>query len=582
MGTALTTSVVRKKALAGNFRLASVYAAILCLFPIVYTEYSNAETYSYPTAATYIICKLIVWFIVPTVFFYFSFRCTKTTAIFRHLCILWPLIGISYYFSQSLWHALLVSLALHISWKYSESLFVKYMPGIVLGVFGFFFYFAVRQFDVVPIISKQFTPVLSESTEALRLHFPWSLYLILFDELSKSELYHQGIVKPSLPNFSSLASEATSPDYSFTNYDLTQYAIATMFSGKLPSNSMNVLKLFQSPNLFDFTKDKQSVVVGTALPYCQILREKKVPAICFDRQTTSVERNSFEILNLKEHLRIDLVRLGHIYLSDAPAMLLLKALSLFTRPESAPALQKTLFAHTKRIFSIFWDLEHSRELKRLAEFEKTIGTTPRSLYYYHSVFPHFPYNANQDLSQENRYPHDSFYHATSTQDIEQTNTNYWKNVTAADTVLGRLIQRIKEQDPHSVIIVTGDHGVARDFSLPLMRSTGHFIPDVVEIPLFIWLPEDHPLKQQPVHRYQHLDFLPTIFDIMGQAPPPDLEGKSIYSEEKSKLVFITGAQTLNIFHEDSPLWDLVMPPPPNNQDGQKLQKPTREPKASYP
>ena len=95
------------------------------------------------------------------------------------------------------------------------------------------------------------------------------------------------------------------------------------------------------------------------------------------------------------------------------------------------------------------------------------------------------------------------------------------------------------------MIVTADHGVARDPDLPMRRPTGHYITDVVDIPFFISLPEGHPLLSTTLSRYQHIDFLPTVLHAMGYDSDNRFEGISVFKPEESTFFFSSKGLTLN-------------------------------------
>lgn len=88
---------------------------------------------------------------------------------------------------------------------------------------------------------------------------------------------------------------------------------------------------------------------------------------------------------------------------------------------------------------------------------------------------------------------------------------------------------------NTVIILTADHGEELlERGMVGHASTtrnGHLHEEIVRVPMFLWLPEtrDDEGLASTNSVTDHLDIMPTIFDLLGQDAPADLPGRSLFS-----------------------------------------------------
>jgi len=97
-----------------------------------------------------------------------------------------------------------------------------------------------------------------------------------------------------------------------------------------------------------------------------------------------------------------------------------------------------------------------------------------------------------------------------------------------DRLVGELISKLKREGIYeeAVIIITGDHG-PRNFTPTPERPPGR---SITRVPLVIHAPGLD--SQQSDVDYQHIDFGPTLTDILGLPPPDGAEGVSALSKER--------------------------------------------------
>ena len=112
-----------------------------------------------------------------------------------------------------------------------------------------------------------------------------------------------------------------------------------------------------------------------------------------------------------------------------------------------------------------------------------------------------------------------------------------KSAMFTDWFLGRFIEKLKEEGIYeeSVIFVTSDHGL-RTFSPSPEKPPAHF---EVQVPLLIRAPGLDGIISDV--EYQHIDFGPTLMDVLGLPPPEDSTGVSAFNEERvqrDKVFFV--------------------------------------------
>ena len=142
------------------------------------------------------------------------------------------------------------------------------------------------------------------------------------------------------------------------------------------------------------------------------------------------------------------------------------------------------------------------QINRILEDIK-INARPRGLWYWHAVLPHAPYVFNPDGTKHTPFGNEK--------------ENYRKQVQFVDMLLGRFVDTLKAVGLYdeSILVVTSDHG--------LMSGCP------CSIPLIIHAPGLSPKMSDA--SYSHLDFVPTLLDLLGIPVNPDdrLAGESVFA-----------------------------------------------------
>ena len=161
---------------------------------------------------------------------------------------------------------------------------------------------------------------------------------------------------------------------------------------------------------------------------------------------------------------------------------------------------------------------------------------PGRLYIVHLMVPHHPNAFDEDgnaLSAVGSYRPQAMF---------------------ADKLLGSFIDRLEDEGlfDESVVIVTSDHGTRpvtpSETEVPLATTP--------RVPLIIHAPSlnDHGAVLDV--EYQHIDFGPTLADVLGLPPPAASDGVSAFSEERpdrEKTFAIRGIKF--VYNEDDAVWE---------------------------
>ena len=173
-----------------------------------------------------------------------------------------------------------------------------------------------------------------------------------------------------------------------------------------------------------------------------------------------------------------------------------------------PVDSEGVHTFTKRQFSVFLDdVEGPEALGRI--------------YVLHLVMPHFPFAFNgvgKALSSRGSYREQSMF---------------------VDLLVGKLVSKLKTEGIYdqTVIALTGDHG-PRPFTPTQERPPSQ---SITHVPLVIRAPGLNSGVSDV--DYQHVDFGPTLTDILGLPQPEDTEGVSAFSKERpqrDKLFHVQG------------------------------------------
>jgi len=142
------------------------------------------------------------------------------------------------------------------------------------------------------------------------------------------------------------------------------------------------------------------------------------------------------------------------------------------------------------------------------------------LYFVHSLLPHVQYifDSHGDYQDfdSHEYEHQM---AIAPHNLDGLWPSYLEQVEYTDKLLGKLIAKLQAEGlwDDTVLVVTADHGARREF--PTVDDSIEVEPMTPRVPLFIKAPSIGP--STPHLDYQHVDFGPTLYDILNVDPDRD-------------------------------------------------------------
>ena len=178
---------------------------------------------------------------------------------------------------------------------------------------------------------------------------------------------------------------------------------------------------------------------------------------------------------------------------------------------------------TKRQFTIFLD-----DIKS--------GTALGRIHLLHLLLPHDPFAFNEDGT------------------AQASRTSNRQQAMYVDVLVGKVVSKLKREGLYdeAVVIVTGDHGLRIVVPTPDMPPP----TSIPHVPLVIHAPSLN--SDVSDVDYQHIDFGPTLTDVLGLPPPNDSEGISAFSEERPQRDKVYCAYGLTfVYNEKDESWQFL-------------------------
>lgn len=134
---------------------------------------------------------------------------------------------------------------------------------------------------------------------------------------------------------------------------------------------------------------------------------------------------------------------------------------------------------------------------------------PRFLWV-HVYDPHAPYDP--PAAWRDRFPDDP----------------YLGEVAYTDAALAPLLDAVTAVSPAPLLVVTGDHGEARGDHGELTHGLFAY-EATLHVPMVVWCP-DVISPGRDVAPARHVDYLPTVLDVLGWDKPAELHGRSLLAD----------------------------------------------------
>jgi arylsulfatase A-like enzyme len=143
-------------------------------------------------------------------------------------------------------------------------------------------------------------------------------------------------------------------------------------------------------------------------------------------------------------------------------------------------------------------------------------------------------------------------------DVRQLRALYHGEVSAMDTYLGRLLDRIEERGlrKRTLVVLLSDHG-EQFFEHGIWGHGGSVHQEELGVPLIFSLPGVVPSGARSDVPVQLVDVMPTILDLVGVASPAGLHGRSLVPEmlapgQRREVQPSFARSNLSTFHKGTP------------------------------
>lgn len=332
-----------------------------------------------------------------------------------------------------------------------------------------------------------------------------NVIVILADALRKDHLSCYGYTGQETPNIDALASDGILFQHAYAQSSWTKPSIATLFTSLYPESHKTYLKP-------DILPDEVNTLA-------ERLESKDYYTVGFPNNINVTSSRNFQ-QGFKEYHYLSPDYL--FYASEFSSDLLYYSILRKFREK---------LIKSKRVEHYYQDADVVNE--RAMRWIEEKGNRRRFFLFLHYMEPHDPYfahpynghgyarvsmpNPKPDLAGEFRQLYDG-------------------EIAFMDSRIGELVQFLKERDLYqsALIVFTADHG--EEFydhggwwhGLTLYQEQIH-------IPLIVKLPQEKDRGTVVEHFARSLDIAPTILDLMGFAPPKDMQGVPFFSEAGRSL-----------------------------------------------
>jgi len=362
--------------------------------------------------------------------------------------------------------------------------------------------------------------------------------LILFDELSTVSLMDRAerIDARRYPGFASLARDATWYRNNTTTYWLTEGAVPSILTGRLPDATKTPVLADYPDNLFTLlgrTRQVHAFESVTRLCPASLCHTTRATQAAESRRSGALASDA-GIVYL--HLLLPDPYVKHIAPIDSswgdfggkeqPERELLSAGSA-----DIPACGRSICDFTDTLAS---------------------GGKP-ALYFLDSSLPHIPYVY---LPSGRRYALDSPFLGGLDNGIwldswgtEQSHQRYLLQTGYTDLALGHILDRLRELGLYdrALVIVSADHGVNFNVGGQRRLPSSTTLDNIAFVPLLIKLPGQKRGRVDDAY-VRSIDILPTIADVVAVKPRWHVDGRSLRGRrlpgEGPVTVFVQGGRTV--------------------------------------
>lgn len=317
------------------------------------------------------------------------------------------------------------------------------------------------------------------------------VFIIVFDAFGGQVLLKDGGIDPErFPHLASLGKDSAVFTNATSNYGLTALSVRTMLTGRLEDSPRQ-------------TADDGPVNVGSSTVFSDLSQNGYTIKSYEDLYIacpsgTAICNNKFPFMQRHPWL-LSAEAPWTLFSSLMPHSLQLQT---FGAPFSGHVFSRPI-----------WD-EFLSDIRRPTAFNQ--------VFYVHILLPHVPYEF--DSQGRWRLP-PPLGNAT------RMKSAYEQQVMFVDMFAGELIAKLKAEGLYeqSVIVITGDHG-PRNLGALMSRPPTEMNPIIPNVALIIHGPDVKP--QVSDIDYQHVDFRPTLLDVLGISSRNSGQGVSAFARQR--------------------------------------------------
>lgn len=369
---------------------------------------------------------------------------------------------------------------------------------------------------------------------------PVPVVVLVFDELPLVSLIDSDgdLLSDVYPGFARLAADGVWYRNATTVATATDRAVPAILSGRMPTDGLLPTHVDHPETLLTLLADSHDVTAVEAIT------DLCPPSVCRDGQAGTDWRSTLgDVAVLYAHL-------------------------VTPRPwdDRLPSIDQNWAGFGSPGGIPDWDLAErlaeSRRGDRRQDVERFLAgleapTTRPGLRVAHFNLPHRPWEFLPDGSRYRYEPPDG-YGVRGWGDDPYLVAQGWQRhllqLGYVDTVLAAVLDRLESTASYedALVVVTADHGVHFAPGVPDMRVTNSAsLASIVPVPLFVKYPAGWPSPARPgtidERPAETIDIVPTVLEVLGASPVPELDGISLLSEE------VRGASVIEVRDERLPI-----------------------------
>ena len=122
-----------------------------------------------------------------------------------------------------------------------------------------------------------------------------------------------------------------------------------------------------------------------------------------------------------------------------------------------------------------------------ANYEEYKKNNDKKFFFIHNLAPHAPYEFNPIVQKENFLNNVSTSLNDKTYSLEVQKSLYLDNIKCTNQILSKIINKIINEDPNAMILLSSDHGARLGKNYLLEKIIQLIIEILIKKPLYLYL-----------------------------------------------------------------------------------------------